>query len=150
MPSVMIAAGNDDATASESKKCVRRHAPQNEPPRKNLWVDFLGFIRPFPHRRGVTVPARVYPRLGIFHGSVFVEIHCDLLNFKPVKDLVPTERFFRGAQKEDQRLPFAGGRPRQLYGFIVAIHFNSIAIGVGSELISTVVRHGWLSRKYSA
>ncbi len=38
------------------------------PPQKNMWVDFLGFIRPFPHRRVVTVPVRVYPRLDIFSG----------------------------------------------------------------------------------
>lgn len=34
--------------------------------------------------------------------------------------------------------------------YIVAIHFNSIAIGVGKALISMVVRHGWFSLKYSA
>ncbi len=40
----------------------------NLPPQKKLWVEFLRFIRPFPHRRVVTVPATVYPRLGIFSG----------------------------------------------------------------------------------
>ena len=33
---------------------------------------------------------------------------------------------------------------------MVAMHFNSMAIGVGKELISTVVRQGWASSKYSA
>jgi hypothetical protein len=37
-----------------------------------------------------------------------------------------------------------------LENYIVAITFSSIAIGVGSELISTVVRHGLLSAIYSA
>ena len=32
----------------------------------------------------------------------------------------------------------------------VAMHFNSMAIGVGKRLISMVVRQGWLSLKYSA
>ena len=36
------------------------------------------------------------------------------------------------------------------YDFIVAIHFNSIAIGVGNDKTSTVVRQGRLSEKYSA
>lgn len=40
-----------------------------------------------------------------------------------------------------------GERPAQS---IVAITFSSMAIGVGRLLISTVVRHGWLSLKYSA
>ncbi len=132
-------------------------------------VEFLGFIRPFPHRRVVTVPARVDPRLGIFSGmgscvqglfcndrfqavllvlpagstssylssplfkahgtqefmpqkihlqsgsdfpcGVFVEKHRDLLNYKPVKDKVPTHRFFRGAAKSNSQarhLPVTG------------------------------------------
>src|SRR5262249_20126049 len=33
---------------------------------------------------------------------------------------------------------------------IVAMHFSSIAIGVGSRVTSTVVRQGWASLKYSA
>ena len=33
---------------------------------------------------------------------------------------------------------------------MVAIHFSSMAIGVGRLLTSTVVRHGWLSLKYWA
>ena len=32
----------------------------------------------------------------------------------------------------------------------VAMHFSSMAIGVGNRLISIVVRQGWLSLKYSA
>ena len=31
--------------------------------------------------------------------------------------------------------------------YMVAIHLSSIAIGVGSELIATVVLHGWFSLK---
>jgi hypothetical protein len=31
--------------------------------------------------------------------------------------------------------------------YIVAIHFNSIAIGVGKESIATVVLQGWFSLK---
>lgn len=39
-------------------------------------------------------------------------------------------------------------RPKRFY--IVAITFSSIPIGVGRQLISIVVRQGWLSLKYSA
>ncbi len=114
---------NGMRTSYARRKRLLKGAPQ-----KNRWVDFLEFIRPFPHRRVVTFPARVSPRLWIFSGmgscvqgmfcgdrcqavslskpigrrssclkksifnlvvtfhcSAFVEIHCDLLNFKPVK-----------------------------------------------------------------
>ncbi len=51
--------------------------PNQQPPQKNLWVDFLWFIRPFPHRRVVTVHAlkkSISNLVVTFHCSVFVKI----------------------------------------------------------------------------
>lgn len=99
--------------------------------------------------RQISVLIRVYLCSSVVKKTLYFysKLRCELFNFLNFFD-VRRQNVFRvavcAARNAIRSLQFT------IFQSIVAITFSSIAIGVGSLLISTVVRQGRLSLKYSA
>jgi len=77
--------------------------------------------------------------------AVFLIVGASLHNSISTCDIFARRRVKLCAENKIRlRLSTAGGQPET-----TAIHFSSIAIGVGNATTSTVVRQGWFATKYS-